>query len=129
MRILLISILIIACFISCKEKTNGRLISFNYQFLRDLKANEIDTMNEGNPINYNITKEQKADTLSIVVDFPWSGCAKFDGDIVFAEDSLTLFYFQKSETLCSELIFYRLNYKVLNKEKKDYIITVKNRRK
>lgn len=121
--------LIIAGLISCKEKKDKRLISFNSQFLRDLKGSEVDTINKGDTINYNISREQNGDTISITVDFPWSGCAKFDGNILFTQDSLKLLYFLKNETLCSEMVFYRLNYKVLNREKKDYAISVKYQNK
>lgn len=129
MRTFLIFLLIIASLISCKEKRHERLISFNSQFLRDLKGSEVDTISEGNAIDYQILKKQQADTLYILVDFPWSGCAKFDGNIDFNDDSLNLFYFLTNETLCSEIIYYRLNYKVLNKEKKDYVVSVQNKHK
>jgi hypothetical protein len=92
--------------------------------LRDIKKNEIESINENKAIEYKIKKEQITDTLSITVDFPWSGCAKMDGDITFKGDSLLLMYMLKEKTLCSEIVYYRLNYRINNPQKKSYHISV-----
>lgn len=116
---------------SCQEKdrsgdnlqSHKNLISFNNEFLRDLtvKEQEQDSYTYGKG---STQQEQKADTLYVTADFPWSGCADMEGDLIYKGDSLTLVYRLKEDVVCAEIIYYQLQYKILNKEKARYKVGI-----
>ena len=118
---------IVILLISCKTRevgnknlqTHKNLITFNSRFLRDLTVEEFESYN----YKYGkggIKQEQHSDTLLVTTDFPWDGCANMVGDLRYQGDSLILVYRLKDDTLCSEIVYYRLQYKILNKEKVRY---------
>ncbi len=101
------------------EDKHKQLLSFDYKYLRDFTDKESR--------NYEtvfgeekITKKQIGDTLAVTVDLPWNGCASIDGNVRVNKDSLVLQYWLTDDELCSELVHYRLRYKILNKPKRKY---------
>ena len=111
-----------------KLQTHKNLISFSNEFLRDLTVEEQEhksyTYGKGS-----IQQEQKADTLYVTADFPWSGCADMEGDLEYKGDSLTLVYRLKEDVVCTEIVYYRLQYKILNKEKARYKLGIEYQEK
>lgn len=99
-----------------KQKKHADFISFKSKFLRDFTMNEFinsdSTLGEKKiSINY------KNDTSIVSIDLPWSGCADLDGDIRKVGDSIILEYWLRYDQLCTELIFYKLTYKYIDKSK------------
>lgn len=103
--------------VSCKQKSHKDLISFNSKFHRDLTQEEWD----GNPdFETAINDSVHGDTLFIKILKEGAGCMRFDGDIQKNQDTLFLNYWHKNDEACTELVIYKLEYKVLNQERKDY---------
>ena len=103
---------------SCHSK-HEKLLSFEYKYSHDFSEKES--------ANYQLylgngktTQKQVGDTLLLLVDLPWNGCADMEGNIEIKNDSLYLLYGLDDKTLCTELVHYELKYKVSNPEKIKY---------
>lgn len=97
-----------------KQKKHADLIGFRSEFLRDFTDKEFsnsDSTLEEEKID--ITNNN--DTSIVCISLPWSGCANLDGDIKKVGDSVILEYWLKYDELCTELIFYKLTYKFIDK--------------
>ncbi|QHL87316.1 hypothetical protein GU926_07670 [Nibribacter ruber] len=120
---LFLMILLSAIFPSCKSKVehHKNLIYFDQEHFRDLTEKEFEDYTSGRrKFKKEIIEKQNGDTLYITVDFPWDGCASMFGDLAYRKDSLILLYGLKEDVLCTEVIYYRLSYKVLNTAKTAY---------
>lgn len=105
-----------------KKDKNRDLVAFSSEYLRDYSEQEFE-----NPdlAEMRITTDRNVDTLKVSVELPFSGCADIDGDMLIKQDSLILKYWLRYQELCTELVYYKLDYKLLDKSNKDFKIKLK----
>lgn len=103
--------------LSCVRRKDENLLIFKAKYYRELSEKEFLNFTKIEP---KINQKRLKDTLKIKVDFIGSGCNAFDGDINFSNDTLYLIYWSTSKEVCEELVYYRLNYKILNKSNNNY---------
>lgn len=105
-----------------KADKHNDLISFHSRYLREYSEQEFE---KPDLAEVKITGDRNLDTLKVSVELPFSGCADIDGDVEIKEDSLILKYWLRYEELCTELVYYKMDYKLTNKSNLDYKMKLK----
>jgi hypothetical protein len=102
-----------------KRDKHRDLIGFSSKYLREYTDQEFE-----NPdlAEIKITKDRLLDTVNVSVELPFSGCADIDGDFEIKGDSLILMYWLRYEELCTELVYYKMDYKLTDKSNTDFKI-------
>jgi hypothetical protein len=105
-----------------KREKHKDLISFHSHYLREYSEQEFE-----NPdlAEVKITEDRNLDTLNVRVELPFSGCADIDGDFEIRGDSLILSYWLRYEELCTELVYYKMDYKLTDRSNADFKIKLK----
>lgn len=126
MKVRFIYIILILGAVSCLNAEQNhekvKLISFKSIYLRPSPIEEYLDSVRAKPI---IKKEGNGDTLDIRIDIPFSGCARFDGDLSLKRDSIILLYWAINDTSCMTLQHFELKYRILKLSEEDLKIGLK----